>query len=220
MPLPSSPRQPEITSFATAWFASAAGRALLDSEWGVVQDAAAERPGQPWLWLAAGWTPSSPGGHGITLHLDGESFGGALRCALPLPIASESVGTVVLQHVGDVGPDPAALVSECARILVPGGRVWLLALNPVAPYRWRWTGQGPHALEPISWRRRLRRAGLAPEPISQGVGPRWRVVANAALQDGAGLRGAFLLRAEKRMTPMTLSRARPSLRLQTGVPAA
>ena len=116
--------------------------------------------------------------------------------------------------------DPATLLAECTRVLLPGGRLWLLALNPLAPYRWRWSGNGVRGWEPVSWRRRLRTAGLVPEVVSQGVGPRWRIAPSPGLQDGAGLRAAFLLRAEKRVSPLTPTRARPSLRLQTGVPAA
>lgn len=202
------------------WFASPGGRALLESESEVVLQAAGERPGQPWLWLAAGPVAPRQGGHSLRLLLDGDRFAGPIRCALPLPIASEAVGTVLLQHVGDVGPDPAALLAECARVLLPGGRLWLLALNPLAPYRWRWSGSGANACEPVTWRHRLRMAGLVPEAISQGLGPRWRIEPSAGLQHGAGLRAAFLLRAEKRVSPLTPIRARPSLRLQTGVPAA
>ena len=27
-------------------------------------------------------------------------------------------------------------------MLVPGGKLWLFALNPLSPYRWRWNGNG------------------------------------------------------------------------------
>jgi SAM-dependent methyltransferase len=41
-----------------------------------------------------------------------------------------------LQHVlGADRVDPIALIEECARVLVPGGRLALLALNPLSPYR-------------------------------------------------------------------------------------
>ena len=213
-------RQPETARASAAWFGGAAGRAVLDSELAAVQNAADERPGQPWLWLGAAPGMPAIGGRSVCLHLGANDFGGALRCALPLPIASESLGCVVIQHVGDAGDDPAPLLAECERVLVPGARLWLFALNPMAAYRWRWQGRGPAASEPVTWRRRLRLAGLAPEPVSQGVGPRWRVAAVPELQQGAGLRAAFLLRAEKRAMPLTPVRSRPSLHWQPGVPTA
>jgi SAM-dependent methyltransferase len=223
MPAPASSSQPDPKPGSlpsSTWFAGVAGRAVLESEEEIVLQAGAERPGQPWLWLAVGSALAKAGAHGLTLHMDGDRFDGAVRCALPLPIASEAVGTVVLQHVGDACADPATLLAECTRVLLPGGRLWLLALNPLAPYRWRWSGNGVRGWEPVSWRRRLRTAGLVPEVVSQGVGPRWRIAPSPGLQDGAGLRAAYLLRAEKRVSPLTPTRSRPSLRLQTGVPVA
>ena len=70
--------------------------------------------------------------------------------------------------------------------------------------------------EPVTWRRRLRAVGLVPEPVSQGLGPTWEVAHDPCLQDGAGLRAAFLLRAQKRRLPMTPGRAQRVLRLQAG----
>jgi SAM-dependent methyltransferase len=130
------------------------------------------------------------------------------------------MGTVLLQHVVDGSVLPEPLLQEAARILVPGGRLWLLALNPLAPYRFRWLRRGPVASEPIRWRRRLRAAGFVPEAVSQGVGTLWEILPNATLQQGAGMRAAFLLRAEKRVSPLTPIRPRPSLRLQTGATGA
>jgi SAM-dependent methyltransferase len=222
MPAALVQRQPERPpGAAAAWFASDAGRAVLDSELAAVRSAAAERPGQAWLWLSAGAMPEPEGGLGIGLGLqvrDG-CLEGPVRCGLPLPLASEAAGTVVVQHLGDIAGDPGLLLAECQRVLVPGGRLWLFALNPLAPYRWRWLRQGPDAKEPVTWRRRLRMAGLRPEAVSHGVGPRWRPEAASDLQHGAGLRAAFLLRAEKRVVPLTPVRSRPGLRLPAGVPA-
>src|SRR6186713_1041811 len=133
MPAPASPSQPDPKPSpappSTPWFAGAAGRAVLESENEIVLQAGAERPGQPWLWLVASPALAKAGAHGLALHLDGVRFDGSVRCGLPLPIASEAVGTVVLQHVGDAYADPATLLAECTRILLPGGRLWLLALN-------------------------------------------------------------------------------------------
>src|SRR5690606_15388077 len=117
---------------------------------------------QPWLWIAPVACSEVPAGHGLCLEPGGEGWCGAVRCALPLPLANESVATVVLQHVArrDRASD---LLQECARILVPGGRLWLFGLNAVSPYRWRWVGHGLSASEPLTWRRRLRAAGLVPD---------------------------------------------------------
>jgi len=221
MPVPASRRQPKsgAPTAASSWFETPAGRAVLDSEAEAVHRAAEERPGQPWLRLSAAPGLPAGGGRSLDLHLSRGMFDGPLRCRLPLPVASDSLGAIVLQHVAD-GGDCRELLEECVRVLVPGGRLWLFALNPLAPYRWRWSGEGPKGAEPITWRRRLRVAGLAPEPVSQGLGPRWRIAPDPGTQDGAGLRAAYLLRAEKRVVPMTPVRARPRLRLQPGVPAA
>ena len=51
----------------------------------------------------------------------------------------------------------------------------------------RWLRQGPAASEPVRWRHRLRAAGLEPEAVSQGIGPRWDAIPNTNLQQGAGM---------------------------------
>jgi SAM-dependent methyltransferase len=218
MPLTSAPGQPDSPR---DWFATAPGRALLDSETDSIRAAVGERPGQPWLWLSpVGGGEDMTSGHGLRLQVLASGWGGAVRCALPLPLANESVATVVVQHVAGPGDHGTALLSECARVLVPGGRLWLFALNPLSPYRWRWNGNGLRATEPMPWRRRLRAAGMQPDAVSQGLGPRWRVEPDPLLQHGPGLRAAWLLRAEKRAIPLTAVRARAPLRIGSGVPAA
>ena len=206
------------------WFAGAAGQMVIASEAELLRAAARERPGQPGLWLQPGVIDLSDSDclevPGLRLHATGDGFSGDIRCGAVLPLANESCGVVVVQHLADISAEPAALLAECARVLVPGGRLWLMALNPLAPYRWRWRGQGPRAAEPVTWRRRLRTAGLAPDPVSQGIGPTWAMSINGQLQDGAGLRAAFLLSAEKRRIPLTPMRAPLKLRLQPVLPAA
>ena len=221
MPATFVQRQPGRSSRDNgAWFATPAGHAVLESEAAAVRQATLQRPGQPWLWLSAGPMPVMAEGHGLALRMFEGQFDGPLRCQLPLPLASEAVGAVIVQHLGDIVGDTADLFAECHRVLVPGGCLWLFALNPLAPYRWRWLRQGPVAREPVTWRRRLRNAGFRPEAVSHGVGPRWRVAPAADLQHGAGLRASFLLRAEKRLVPLTPTRARRALRLPGAVPAA
>lgn len=218
MPPTSATGQPDS---ASAWFGSSAGQVLLDSERPAILHAIAERPAQPWLWLApVAQAPDGAGGRGLCLALSGDAWAGMVRCRWPLPLASESVGVIVLQHVAVPRSRGREMLAECARVLMPGGRLWLFALNPLAPYRWRWRGSGLAASEPLTWRRSLRDVGLAPEPVSQGVGPLWQARAMPDLQHGPGLRAAYAIRAGKRVLPLTPTRQRVPLRLPEGIPAA
>ena len=201
-----------------------AGQVLLVSEADCVRIAQQQWPGQPQLWLGAcaNLMPAETSTSALLLRLHGANeaaLAGDLRCRLPLPIVSESCACVVLQHVLDASPQATELLHECTRILLPGGSVWLLALNPLSPFRLRWQGQGLTAAEPITWRRRLRAAGLSPEPISQGLGPAWGLAPVVDVQEGAGLRAACLLRAHKRRVPATPRRAPSVLGWQPGATA-
>lgn len=217
MPAPVSCRQPTP---AQAWFDGMPGRAVLDSERDVVEEALREWPGRPWLWLAP-LPAETPGRTGFGLKLAGGPGGwhGPLHCGEPLPLADESIGAVLLQHAGDLGADPRPLLAECARVLEPRGRLWLLALNPFTPYRRHWAGSGVDCAEPVTWRRRLRAAGLVPEPVSAGLGPRWKPEPVPQRQHGAGLRASYLLRAEKRVAAPVPPDPVPALRWQPGLPA-
>ena len=223
MPVPSTTGQPDASAgtASEAWFASAPGRALLDSEWPHLRARLAERPGQPWLWLGpVAAACAELAGPGIPLRRAGDAWLGPVRCALPLPLANESVAAIVLQHPALPGPETEALLSECARVLVPGAALSVYCLNPLSPWRWRWGGGGPGASEPQPWRRRLRAAGLAPDPVSEGLGPRWGTEADATVQHGPGVRAAWVLRARKRLVPLTPVRTRAPLRIGAGAPAA
>ncbi len=219
MPALSPTGQPDPA--ALDWFGSAAGRAVLDSEAEPLAASLGEARGLPWLWLApcAGGDPARVEGRGVRLIADEGGWNGDVRCGLPFPLPSESIGAIVVQHV--LGRDAAgqALLAECARVLVAGGRLSLFALNPLAPYRWRWRGAGLKASEPLLWRRRLRQAGLEPEPLSRGIGPSWRETPSTRVQQGVGLRAAFVLRAEKRLIPLTPVRQRRPVAAPEGVPA-
>lgn len=219
MPARSHRGQPDA---AVGWFGTEAGASVLDSEAPAIAAALSERHPFPWLWLEPGASGAPAPGRGLRLHAapDGAGWRGAIQCALPLPFASESLATVVLQHVGTPRADSAGLLDETARVLLPGGKLWLFALNPLAPYRWRWRGAGVNAAEPLTWRRRLRAAGLVPDPVSQGVGPSWRMQPAPEVQHGAGLRAAYLLRAEKRHLPLTPTRAGERIPLGEGLSAA
>ena len=207
-------------SRSQSWFATGPGQAVLASENTSIQTAIDLRAGQSWLWLSPAGQPVEANGRGLTLHQSTEGWQGPIRCAMPFPLASECVGTVIVQHGVPPGGRAAELFEECARILVPGGHLWLYALNPISPYRWRWAGRGLAAKEPFTWRRQLRQAGLQPLGVSEGLGPHWEVEPAPRMQRGPGLRASYLLRAEKRTIPLTPLRNRVPIRLGEGVPAA
>lgn len=160
------------------WFGSEAGQGLLATEAGAVERILRRSPpGLPWTWL--GVTAAEPppaAGRGLLLQRGSRHWVGAVHCGLPLPVASETLGAVLLQHVLDDASDPDALLGECARVLAPGGTLWLAALNPWTPYRFRWAGTGLRARDPGHWQAALRRAGFSRNSVSlQWLGPHWRV---------------------------------------------
>ncbi len=204
---------------ASEWFATPAGRAVLDSEQGLVTEALSAHPGLPWLWLSPVAATHDVAGRGVQLVRRGPRLTGVVQCACPLPLPSEAFGAVMLQHVVGARGDDGALLTEAARVLAPGGHLWLLVLNPLTPYRWRWRGHGIASAEPLTWRRRLRDAGLAPDAVSRGVGPGWRPQAVSEVQDGPGIRAAYALRGQKRHLPLTPVRRARALALPAAAPA-
>lgn len=190
------------------------GQAVLRSEDEAVRQAMRERPGMASLWLTPHYAKiEAEAGLCVRLAQNGRLFAGDVRCDATLPLASEAFGTVILQHVAEAYADWPELLEECARVLIPGGRLWVFALNPLGLFRARWSGNGLRSCEPVTWRRRMRAHGLQPEPVSVGLGPRWKVQALSDPQTGAGSRAAYLLRAEKQVIPLTRIR-QPALRWQ------
>lgn len=168
---------------------------------------------QPWLWLAPGPTPlprSDEHPRALLLHTDGGGFAGAIRCGLPLPLPTESLRHIVIQHLHDAGS--ATLLEECARILEPGGRLWLFSLNPYSPYRWRWRHSGLRSRGLGHWERQLQVAGL--QTVSGGVrylGPAWATSAVSGAAP-ARLRAVCLLEVEKRVVGLIPPAAIPAWR--------
>ncbi|WP_334177892.1 class I SAM-dependent methyltransferase [Pseudoxanthomonas sp.] len=205
MPAFAFTRQPD----ALAWFGSDHGGPILASEHARVSQALTSRTPQPWLWVSpeGGDTPfqtaSAPATRGVRLRATAGShrLAGHVRCGLPLPLPTESVGVIVLQHVLEAG-DPQPLLQECSRILEPGGRLWLFVLNPWSPYRLRWRGAGlvPRALP--QWRLQLAAAGLVMSEHVLHYGPVWRGVPEAPGHGPASFRAARLLEAEKRVASL------------------
>ena len=57
-------------------------------------------------------------------------------CAGSLPIATESVDTVILPHVLEFVADRHQVLREVERVLKPEGRLFILGLNPWSPARY------------------------------------------------------------------------------------
>ncbi|MBS0225584.1 MAG: hypothetical protein JSS25_04490 [Proteobacteria bacterium] len=202
-------RQPDLS--ARDWFEGAHGRVVLACEQPLLARAGGERPGLTWVCISPVERPAGVAdGHLLWLRVDGaDALAGDVACVADCwPLASESVGTIVLQHAGDCGLGWEDVLIEANRVLVPGGRLWLFSLNPLSPYRRYWWRQGVSDAEPFTWRRRLRRHGFEPETVAEGIGPAWNAQRIAAVQIGAGARAAYRLCAEKRSLPLTLKRAR------------
>ena len=174
MPVPPLSRQPD----ALAWFDTLNGQPLITAERACIRSALASRPAQqPWLWIAPTAQDSHDGlpvpPRSLLLHRQGRHLTGPLQCGLPLPLPNESIGNVILQHTLDDGGDD--LLEECARVLEPGGRLWLFTLNPLSPYRLRWHGRALAVRGASFWQLRLRGLGLQPcgSEVSY-LGPLWK----------------------------------------------
>lgn len=222
MPVLQISRQPD----ALAWFDTVKGRSVLTAEQQVIGAAFAARPArQPWLWLAPAFTshpgmepaPVAPPGS-VLLRPFRDHYAGSLQCALPLPLADESVGNLIVQHVLD--DEREGLLEECERILEPGGRLWLFALNPWSPYRARWRRSGLVARDAHYWHLRLRRLGLQPcDSDVAYLGPVWRPAVAAAGRGPSRLRVACVMEVEKR-TAALIPPAPVSRHWQTGAATA
>lgn len=220
MPAPLPHRQYEHGSGPLAWFGSEAGQGLLAVQEVAMARVLASWPAAPWAWLGApGATPPDPpGGRGVLLRRNRDGFEGAVRCAVPLPFASEAMGAILLQHALDDGFEIAEVLDECARILMPGGTLWLAALNPWSPYRARWARSGLHARDPGGWQTQLRRSGFAADTVSlQWLGPHWRV-AHGDVGVGAAdrLRAGIALTVNKRVHALIPPKPLRNLRWQAG----
>jgi SAM-dependent methyltransferase len=116
----------------------------------------------------------------------GPGYAGDTRCALPLPLANESVNAIVLQHV--TAADADRLLDECERVLMPGGHLWLSSLNPFSPYRTRWRQHGLVVRTPRRIRLLLGRHGLECDDMRY-LGPLWRGAGSRRPGVGPAARG-------------------------------
>ncbi|AWH16687.1 hypothetical protein C1922_04830 [Stenotrophomonas sp. ZAC14D2_NAIMI4_7] len=194
MPLLQSHRQASLVP----WFDSEPAQPLRVLERQLLLPQLAALPVQPWLWIApspAWLQDAQSAGRGLRLYRTGQGYAGDTRCALPLPLANESVNAIVLQHV--TAADADALLDECERVLMPGGHLWLTSLNPFSPYRARWRQHGLVVRTPQRLRQLLDRHGLDCGQ-TRYLGPLWQAPGNRARPGWAPLRAACLFHAQKR----------------------
>jgi len=195
MPAAASSRQPG----ASNRFSGKEAQWLLAQERQWLAGQMASRPARPWLWLAppaaamADWPRPPP--RGLLLHEQDGRYSGSIRCGLPLPLPSDCLGDVVLQHPGWGGAGP--LVEECARVLIDGGRLWLFLVNPWSPFRLRRPRDLPVA-SAGAWQQRLRAHGLQID-AARFLGPSWRMASQSNAQASDWPLGACrVIVAEKR----------------------
>lgn len=75
--------------------------------------------------------------HMDRIRLDGESAAASLRArAQALPLAGDCADLVVLVHVLEGSPVPAAILAECARILRGEGKLVIVSRRRLAPAAW------------------------------------------------------------------------------------
>lgn len=81
------------------------------------------------------------------LHRHGNGLAGDLRC-LPdsLPFENDSMQLIVARHIVDVLGPGSGIEAELARILAPGGMLFLFGLNPLSPWRFWLSRQVRHGL--------------------------------------------------------------------------
>ncbi len=206
MPATAPHRQPGA---ARAWFGAAAGQALLDAAGTRLAEALAGRPQTARLWFAPNAGRAGCGRRGLALRPAADGLDGDLRCRLPLPLAGESVGDAVVLFPESFACR-ATLLDECARVLLPGGRLWLCALNPFSPYRQRWRAAGLRAHPAARWRAGLRACGLADADAGRAMrfGPVWRIGPG---REDARLGALRLIVMEKRAAaPIPPARVEPA----------
>lgn len=195
MPAARNPRQVGVAT----WFETDAAQRLLRAERPWLLERLGDRPAQPWLWLAPvpfrDHLPVLPGiGLRLCMTARGD-YAGDLRCTLPLPLPDACLQAIVLQHVA--GLEAEQLLAECERVLMPGGKLWLLALNPLSPYRWRWRRRDLAVRMPFVWRLLLQRSGLSCVDEVRYLGPVWRGGGSRS-RGPAALAATCALSAEKR----------------------
>lgn len=208
---------------------------LLDCEWDLARKRAALVASGQALSIdpAAVRQHSRLSGHPdwIRLHLQGDGLAGDL-CCLPhsLPFENDSLQLIVARHVGDALYPGSGIEAELARILAPGGVLYLFGLNPLSPWRFWLSHQTrmgrrlPGLCSAGRMRRILADHNLA---VARGefLGGAWpKTAADGSVAEwpasGAIWHGAWLLAARKQrvgMHPIPLRSGRRRVPLNQGL---
>jgi SAM-dependent methyltransferase len=138
-----------------------------------------------------------------------------------LPVLSKSVQAVLLPHTLEYTDEPEALIAEAYRVLSDDGQIIVLAFNPFSRYGVTSFGGRRRGMrwEPMARTcTRLRAQGFSTAEVRR-FGLRWPGLSGDSRSDrrrpwAYGLRvfsDAYLVRARKRVIPLTLVRkpARP-----------
>jgi len=226
MPAVQVPRQADALS---RWLADPLARRLLLEAQSAWIERCADGGGQVWLRLVPtlDWPVPEPAAcfaDRWTLAPAAGRWQGAWRSDVhTVPVPNAAVSRIDLRFVLETVPSPERLLTECARVLRPEGRLLVLGLNPWGCARLRWAHHGVRALPRSRVLASLRAEGL--EVIGQrALGPRWRPSAIDVAGDVEGLgwgRVAWAVLAVRRDAGLTPLR-RPSApwRASPGVPAA
>lgn len=160
-------------------------------------------------------------GRRFNLHLTAPGrLAGDVHCAAAeLPFADDSFRLVVLQHAFEAG-DAAALRSEVARVLEPGGLLVVSGFARFGPWRpwlaWRVRSLGPlQCASTLAWRSALAQEGVDAYAQRRIGSLPWGA---GALRLPAPLRPSWLLLARKR-SQGALTRVRPVALKPRGVRA-
>lgn len=150
----------------------------------------------------------------MALHFDkGRYVGDVVTAASePLPFIDDAFQLVVIQHVLEVVPAPAAVLIDVLRLLAPGGVLVITGLHPISawsPWFW-WRGQ--RAVQrlhfPLGLNATLLGAGLEVERFTR-VGRSWPARTSMAAVPNNIFGGGYVLVARKQRhtaTRLRLSR--------------
>jgi SAM-dependent methyltransferase len=199
-------------------YASAPMQGLLADEMAALMPVLQRCAGTRGLLLSAAPADQPPAlpllGHWTGLGLaDGRLVGDVRASALePLPFSDDAFDLILLRHVLETAPQPAALLRETVRCLAPGGVLVLAGVHPLGAWspwwHWRMRHRAGHLNSPMQLGHWLRRVDLQVEQ-SLRVGRAWPGPAPVVAPGAQPFGGGYLLVARKRRAMSLPVRLRP-----------